>query len=246
MAKKTKSNLSTHSMRFADYVTKAQTDALKPFIHGTMNQLGQALARNQLAAMADVLTRTSVLENLATSRKFVRFTALGLASLGALFAGGTYAVPAGTATLIVAIVGLLFFTTPDKSKLAQKVLEIEDESTGFKGVSGPAKEGDMLRVTIQGRGEKDTQFGNPTPMRIRKLLREPYTINKEVEEALVGVKSGQSKIVPITVTNKVKNPKTEELEDRDFTYTFKVKVDRISVPLNPPAPTPEKEGETNA
>lgn len=239
MGKKKGNGLSTHSMRFADYVTDAQTDKLKPFIQGQVQQMGQRLAQSQLAAMADVLTRTSVLEDLATNNLKNTLTGTGLLTVGAALAFPAYSLYLGIATMLAGLALVLSFTT--RKALAVKLVDKEDESTGLKASRGPAKAGDMLRVTIQGRGENDKKFGNPTPMRIRKLLHQPYTLNKELEEGLVGVKSGQTKIIPYKVTNKVKNQETGELEDKEFNYTFKVRVDRISVPKNPPRPAPSEQ-----
>lgn len=233
--------LSQHSMRFADYVTGEQVKKLQPYIQGQVQQLGQHLARTQLAAMADQLTRLSVLEDLVASKRDV-LLGLSLVFIGLGFMTPAYASLFGA---LVAGIGTAFvFARISKNRLAELVTAKEDESTGYKSVKGPAKVGDMLRVTIQGKGEADKTFGNPTPMRIRRLMTEPYTLNQEVESALIGAKAGQTKIIPYSVTNKVKNSETEELEDKTFTYTFKVKIDRISVLKNPPKAAPKVAEET--
>ena len=65
-------------------------------------------------------------------------------------------------------------------------------------------------------------------MQIRSLNNKPYQLNKELEEGLIGAKKGETKEIPVSSTRKVKDPETEKLEEKTYTYTFRVTVDRIS------------------
>lgn len=56
------------TMSFTDLVAKKNTDALKPFIDEQVRQAKSELARQQLAYFAPVMTRLSVLEQIAKDR----------------------------------------------------------------------------------------------------------------------------------------------------------------------------------
>lgn len=129
-----------------------------------------------------------------------------------------------------------------ETEFADRIAQKEDESWNLVESSVPAKKGDHLRITLQGRIDTDTEFREKRQIRIPTLGKEPFTSRKEIEEALVGRQKRDVFEVPITQITKVKNKKGE-LEDQKTVYCFQITVDRISVPQNPPPVEEKKKGE---
>jgi len=144
---------------------------------------------------------------------------------------GLFAIPNTRLTVLEGVAMKRFGLT--KGDLKDLYADEEDKAWGYKESKAPAKNGDMLRVTVCGKPDKEKEFGQESVLKVRSLGNEPYQLQKELEEGLYGAKPGETRTIPITTVTKAKNKKGE-LEDVDFTYDFKITVDRISVLIDPP------------
>ncbi len=144
---------------------------------------------------------------------------------------GLFAIPNTRLTVLEGIAMKRFGL--NKVDLKNLYADEEDKAWGYKESDVPAKKGDMLRVTIAGKPDKEKEFGEASELKVRDLGNEPFQLQKELEEGLYGAKKGETRTIPITTVTKAKN-KEGELEDVDFTYDFKITVDRISVLIDPP------------
>lgn len=144
---------------------------------------------------------------------------------------GLFAIPNTRLTVLEGIAMKRFGLA--KVDLKNLYADEEDKAWGYKESGAPAKKGDMLRVTVAGKPDKEKEFGEASVLKVRNLGNEPYQLQKELEEGLYGAKAGETRTIPITTVTKAKNKKGE-LEDVDFTYDFKITVDRISVLIDPP------------
>lgn len=105
--------------------------------------------------------------------------------------------------------------------LAVKVAELEDEATGLIQVTDRGAEaGDTLRATINVKTESQEDFGTDQRMQIDRLAQEPYTVTKDFEEQLLGLKDGE----------------TREVQMDEGKTLVKVKADRLSTPKVKPQP----------
>lgn len=104
--------------------------------------------------------------------------------------------------------------------IANKVAELEDEATGLILSSEGAKEGDLLRATIQVKTEGQDEFGPEQRMQIDKLALEPFTVTEDFEKQLVGIAQGE----------------TREVKMDEGKTLVNVTADRISTPKPQPKP----------
>jgi hypothetical protein len=108
-----------------------------------------------------------------------------------------------------------------KEDLGRRILEVEDEATGHKETD-TIERGDLVRVTLRATKEGMVGTPPPTPVILRHVgeplnQEAPYQSYRELEEALIGKKTGDVVDVQVQV------PTAGE-------YTFNVVIDRVSRP----------------
>jgi len=113
--------------------------------------------------------------------------------------------------------------------IANKVAELEDEATGLVPSTEGAKEGDLVRATINVKAEGQEEFGPEQRMQIDKLSLEPFTVTEDFEKQLIGIKQGE----------------TRELTMDEGKTLVKVKADRLSTPKPQPKPVEAKTEESS-
>lgn len=192
---------------FTDLVSQKNVEALKPFVFQMVQGMAAQLARQQLAATAGMLTRLSVLEELAKDK------------LG---------------------------ETDDS--LAERVAVREDDALRLVASTEPAKEGDMVRVSLRGGVEGDVQNGEFVRAVLRKLATEPMQFHPELEKGIVGMSTGETKTITIEGSPIHSTDPEQDGKAKTPNLVFEVRVNRISVPKAKPetAAPATSEGEENA
>lgn len=94
------------------------------------------------------------------------------------------------------------------------VMDVEDEATGHTKVDRPAQAGDLLRVSAATKAKDQTEYNPSVRKEVNSLGAAKPTLTKVVDEALVGMSSGETKEVTIG----------------DGAMTVRVTVDRVSAP----------------
>lgn len=80
-------------------------------------------------------------------------------------------------------------------EIESAVATIEDDAWQYQLAERPAKEGDLLRVTIRTR-EPDKEFSKAVKRQITSLMSKPYSMGSPtIEEAMVGMTAGETKEV---------------------------------------------------
>lgn len=103
----------------------------------------------------------------------------------------------------------LGYTTDD---LTKKVADIEDSKEGLVGVDTPVELNDVVRLEIKTKTEDQTEYQGSSRLKLSQTGT-GQTIGAELEEALLGMKAGETK---------------EVLFGADKKMTAQLKVDRVS------------------
>jgi len=112
----------------------------------------------------------------------------------------------------------------------------EDAAWGLTESSEAAAKGDFVRITFKAKADKDENYGPEDRLNVKRLV-DDQTLQPEVADGIVGMKKGETKEISFSVTNKVLNEETKQLEDATTNYTVHVRVDRVSLnPKRPEAP----------
>ena len=169
------------------HIQNVSESYLKPYINDQLKVIAQQLARQQLAAMADVLTRVSVLEDLTCKSAKV-----------------------------------------SKKDLQSLVMTKEDEAWGLKCKKTKAEKGDYLRVSVATREAERKEFEKPVDLHI-KTLATTYTVLNTVEDAMVGMKAGDTKEVSADLTDsQTTTDKLKRGADAKKIVHYKITVNRVS------------------
>jgi hypothetical protein len=118
--------------------------------------------------------------------------------------------------------------------LASRTADEEDRALSLVQTPEAASEGNTVRISFRGYEEGQTPDAEFTRAVIRRLGSKPGQFNENIEEALIGMKAGETKQVRID-TGSTKNAETGE-EKKNPDLLFEVKVDRVSVATAPPRP----------
>lgn len=103
----------------------------------------------------------------------------------------------------------LGYSTED---LTQKVAAIEDEKETLELVQGEAQAGDVVRLEIKTKTKDQTEFQGSSRLKIYQV-GSGQTIGEELESAIVGMKSGETKQVSF---------------GKEGAMVAEIKVDRVS------------------
>lgn len=103
----------------------------------------------------------------------------------------------------------LGYSTED---LTAKVAQIEDEKESFELVQGEAQAGDVVRLEIKTKTKDQTEFQGSSRLKIYQV-GSGQTIGEELESAIVGMKSGETKQVSF---------------GKEGAMVAEIKVDRVS------------------
>lgn len=85
-----------------------------------------------------------------------------------------------------------------QDELANKTIELEDKVNGYETVEGPTQTGDYVRSIMRGK-ENGGDTGEEAQVAFQKLNVPPYDSSKEIEEALIGLKVGDTATVTKTL-----------------------------------------------
>lgn len=112
-------------------------------------------------------------------------------------------------------------------QLTSMVADLQDEKEGFAKNEGEVILGDLTRIEISTKTKDQSDFQGSSRIKIYQT-GSGQTIGKELEEAILGMKAGE----------------TKELNfGKDGAMVAKIKLDRVSREL---APVAEPQGESNA
>lgn len=131
----------------------------------------------------------------------------------------------------------------DKEALSLHIAEFEDEALGYLTVTGPASEGDRVRVSVLSRNADEAEFGEETDkIMIDSIGREnqqgDVQTYVELEAALVGKNAGETVVVTIP-----KDENDEEGQDLVLQATI-IRVSAKPVPEAPQAAADTESSET--
>lgn len=111
-----------------------------------------------------------------------------------------------------------------KDDLAEKVALLEDEKEGLTLVTGGIEKNDVVRLEVKTKAKEQADFAGSSRLKLYKTGT-GETIGQELEEALLGMKSGETKqvefgkdksMVAEFTVNRISrnlNPKVEETQD---------------------------------
>jgi len=120
-----------------------------------------------------------------------------------------------------------------KDKWAKLLVDKEDSSLGYKESKKPAAKGDLVRGSFSFKADPKGNFSPEQPISFPSLAKE-YRLTPEVENAIVGMKKGQSKTISADMSaQKTTEEKLRDGEKAKKLIEFKVTVNRISVKQQP-------------
>jgi len=109
----------------------------------------------------------------------------------------------------------------NEDEIAENIVAVEDEVEQLTKVDEVEK-GDVVRVSIKTKGTKDTKFTEETRTRVDNVANVPFSLPKDVEDALVGMKEGDQKEITI------RQAQPGETPTKDHDIVVSMKIDRVS------------------
>lgn len=115
-----------------------------------------------------------------------------------------------------------------RTQMEKRLLDKEDEGLGLSQSKKPATEGDFVRTTVSVKNAGEKEFGSERRINLNNLVTQP-TLLLDVEKEVLGMKSGEEKIVKVDVSDRRSaEDRLKKGEDVKQFVDFKLKVDRIS------------------
>lgn len=85
-----------------------------------------------------------------------------------------------------------------QEELANKTIDLEDKINGYAAVEGPTQTGDYVRSVMRGK-ENGGDLNEEQQVAFQRLNVPPYDSSKDIEEALIGLKVGETATVTRTL-----------------------------------------------
>ncbi len=91
-----------------------------------------------------------------------------------------------------------------QAEIEAVVANVEDQATGYVTATRPAKEGDLIRLSLRTKSKDQTEYSEVMRRQVTNLMNLGMDLNaqlslgsKEVEGALVGMSTGEVKVVTL-------------------------------------------------
>lgn len=108
-------------------------------------------------------------------------------------------------TRMIALEEILFETVPaiTKENLSERITLIQDRMEGLTRTDEPAKAGDRVRVSVTVRAKPEDEIPAKASRFLVDELGSGQTVGKEIEDAIIGMKAGETKEIRIGKDQKV-------------------------------------------